>query len=216
MVKILIVDDHSVIRSGMKALLEIEVDGASVFLAASIAEALQTVEASQPFDLVLLDLKLPDANGFHGLARLKQADPAMSVALISGEEDRETVNRARAEGADGFIPKTADPRVIVNVVELLLTGEVFFPRVLFDGEAVSPGPLPEAGSRPERLDLTKRQTDVYSLVVAGLSNKEIARDLELTESTVKTHVAAILQKAGATSRGKLIARSKNLTDRYRA
>lgn len=211
MVKILIVDDHSVIRSGMKALLELEIDGASVFSAASVADALRELETSRPFDLVLLDLKLPDSNGFEGLARLKQADPAMSVALISGEEDRETVNRARAEGADGFIPKTADPRVIINVVELLLTGEVFFPRVLFDDEAASPERGSGAGSRPGRLDLTKRQADVYRLIVAGLSNKEIARDLDLTESTVKTHVAAILQKAGAASRGRLIANAANVT-----
>ena len=196
MVKILIVDDHSVIRSGMKALLELEIDGASVFAAASVAEALHELEISSPFDLVLLDLKLPDANGFHGLARLKQADPAMSVALISGEEDRDTVTRARAEGADGFIPKTADPRVIVNVVELLLTGEVFFPRVLFDGEAASPGPLPEARPGPERLDLTKRQADVYSLVVAGLSNKEIARRLEISPRTVHVHKNRLMPRFG--------------------
>jgi DNA-binding NarL/FixJ family response regulator len=211
MVKILIVDDHSVIRSGMKALLELEIDGASVFAAASVADALHELEVSRPFDLVLLDLKLPDSNGFQGYTRLKQADPAMSIALISGEEDRETVNRARAEGVDGFIPKTADPRVIVNVVELLLTGEVFFPRVLFDGEAAASERGPQTASRPERLDLTRRQADVYRLVVAGLSNKEIARDLDLTESTVKTHVAAILQKAGASSRGKLIAHARDVT-----
>lgn len=214
MVKILIVDDHSVIRSGMKALLELEIDAASVFLAASIAEALQTLEASKPFDLVLLDLKLPDANGFEGLIRLKQVDPAMSIALISGEEDRETISCARAEGADGFIPKTADPRVIVHVVELLLSGEVFFPRALFDSENALPGSHSKTRSDLDKIDLTKRQADVYKLIVAGLSNKEIARNLDLTESTVKTHVAAILQKTGATSRGKLIAQSKSLTDRH--
>jgi two-component system nitrate/nitrite response regulator NarL len=207
MTKILIVDDHSVIRSGMKTLLEFELPDVQVQAVATVSDALHALEDFKTIDLLLLDLNLPDSSGFDGLARLKQADPAMPIALISGDEDGDTIRRASEAGADGFIPKTADPEVLIHAVGLLLKGEVFSPRVLFDQSVNNPNVAPSPASIPPLPLLIDRQTSVYDLILKGLSNKEIARQLLLTESTVKTHVAAILQKFQVNSRGKLIAQA---------
>ncbi len=191
----------------MKTLLELELGDVQVLAAATVADALQIVQDSKPIDLLLLDLNLPDSQGFDGLTRLKQADPAMPVALVSGDEDGSTIRRASEAGADGYIPKTADPDILVHAVSLLLKGEVFFPRVLFE-QTVGDASVAMMSEPISALPvLTERQTNVFDCIVQGLSNKEIARELLLTESTVKTHVAAILQKFQVSSRGKLMAQA---------
>ena len=204
---ILIVDDHHLIRTGVKNLLEGEFTDIRVEGAETVATALSFLQRHTDVALVLMDFKLPDALAMDGLIRLKQAQPATPVAMISGMEDNDLIRSALANGADGFVPKSADPQILVNAVSLMLQGEIFLPRSFLKADR-SDAPQP---SLPiQKINLTGRQSDVLTLMCLGLSNKEIARKLDLSESTVKTHVSAILKELGTTSRTKAIAQANTL------
>ncbi|MDV6228326.1 response regulator transcription factor [Nitratireductor aquimarinus] len=205
MTVVLIVDDHHLIRAGVKNLLESEFPDIRVEGADSVAAALRFLADIGDVDLVLMDLKLPDASELDGLTRLKQSHPASAVALISGTDDNETIRAALSIGADGFIPKSADPQILAHAVSLMLKGEMFLPRTFLQG--YDPDGEVRAEERGRNVILTDRQCEVFTLMREGLANKEIARQLELSESTVKTHVSAILKSFGTTSRAKAIARA---------
>lgn len=206
MTVVLIVDDHHLIRTGVKNLLEGAFPDTRVEGADSVAAALTFLADHGDVDLVLMDLGLPDASSLDGLTRLKQSHPATALALISATDDNDVIGAALANGADGFIPKSADPQILVHAVSLMLQGEIFLPRsFLMNSESEA---TPRTGSG--QVTLTDRQSEVFMLMRDGLSNKEIARQLDLSESTVKTHVSAILRSFGTTSRTKAIARSIEL------
>lgn len=205
MTVVLIVDDHHLIRAGAKNLLEGAFSGMQVEGAETVLDALAFLDAGNTVDLILLDVHLPDAEAIDGLVRLKQYDPSNAVALISGETDHDLIRAALEAGADGFIPKSADPQILIHAVSLILEGEIFLPRSYLQIGVMPENPaLGEAVARPEQI-LTPRQRDVFDLVCNGLANKEIARQLDLSESTVKSHVSAILRQIGTTSRSKAIA-----------
>jgi two-component system nitrate/nitrite response regulator NarL len=207
MTVVMIVDDHHLIRTGVKNLLEGKFPDTTVQEATTIAEAL---DVSVAIDLVLLDINLPDAKALDGLVRLKKNSPATAVALISGTDDNQMITSALSCGADGFIPKSADPQILVHAVSLILKGEIFLPRsFLKPGSQISEPKSPiDRQSDPSKL--TVRQQEVFLLMCQGLSNKEIARQLGLSESTIKTHVSAILRELGTNSRAKAIAKSIGL------
>lgn len=206
MTVVLIVDDHHLIRTGVKNLLEGAFPDTRVEGADNVAAALTFLADHGDVDLVLMDLGLPDASSLDGLTRLKQSHPATALALISATDDNDVIGAALANGADGFIPKSADPQILVHAVSLMLQGEIFLPRsFLVNSESEA---TPRTGSG--QVTLTDRQSEVFMLMRDGLSNKEIARQLDLSESTVKTHVSAILRSFGTTSRTKAIARSIEL------
>lgn len=193
----------------MKNLLEKEFADMRVEAAGTIADALAFLDDNTNFDLVLMDLKLPDAVGLDGLTRLKNLSPATPIALISGNEENAVISDALAVGVDGFIPKSADSKILIHAVSLMLQGEIFLPRSFFksaSGADVTPGDTMTS----MQITLTERQTDVFTLMCEGLSNKEIARRLDLSESTIKTHVSAILKEFDTTSRTKAIARAQSL------
>lgn len=204
MTVILIVDDHHLIRTGVKNLLEGAIADMRVEGADSVAAAMSFLEAHGDVDLVLMDFKLPDAAAMDGLTRVKQSYPATPIALISGTEDNNVIGAALASGADGFVPKSADPQILIDAVSLMLQGEIFLPRSFLKAEG---GFEPSSNVPQSDIVLTDRQSDVLSHLCTGLSNKEIARNLGLSESTVKTHVSAILKGLGTNSRTKAIARA---------
>lgn len=207
MTTILIVDDHHLIRAGVKNLLEGEFAALHVHGVDSVAATMSFLADHGDVDLVLLDLKLPDATSMDGLTRIKRRHPATPVAVISGTEENDVIGAAMACGADGFIPKSADPKILINAVSLMLQGEVFLPRSFYKLERGGTGQM---NAPLAKVILTDRQAEVLTLMCSGLSNKEIARDLGLSESTVKTHVSAILRELQTTSRTKAIARANTL------
>jgi len=207
MTVVLIVDDHHLIRTGVKNLLESAFSDMRVDGAAGITEALHLLSSGTAVDLVLLDVNLPDTISLDGLVRLKQGYPATAVALISGIEDHQIIRSALSIGADGFIPKSADPQILIHAVSLILEGEIFLPRSYLKGNNPVADVEPLDPSTPRQSELTARQQDVFTLMCQGLSNKEIARQLDLSESTIKSHISAILKELGTTSRAKAIAKS---------
>ncbi len=198
--KYLVVDDHSLIRDAMQSLLS-SIDGeARGLLAANAAQARSTLAAQSAIDLALLDLNLPDADGFALLGEFRAAYPAMAVVMLSGERDAATVRRALDAGAAGFIPKTEPREVLASALSLVLAGGVYVPREALGAPAATPTPPPGSGPTPASLGLTERQVEVLSLIMKGRTNKHICRQLNLAEPTVKNHVTAILRALQVSSR----------------
>jgi len=199
--KILIADDHDMVRETIVMFLD--ADGATVSRAAStLQEALQMIETDGPFDLVLLDYTMPGMNGLEGLKTAIKANDDKPVGLISGTATRVIAEQALALGAIGFLPKTLPAKSLVNAVRFMAAGETYAPVDFMSGK-----------DDPDETDFEKDLSDREKQVLRGLlsakSNKEIARDLDLQEVTIKLHVKTLCRKLDARNRtdAAMIARS---------
>ncbi len=184
--RLLIIDDHSLFRSGLRMVLNESLPGAQVIEAGSLNEAMQAT-ADNP-DAILLDIKLPGLNGLEGMALLKRKWPQAPVLILSSSDEPETVRLALARGATSFISKAESSDNIVALLKRILNGELF-------AAAARTG-----NSGDAELHLTPRQSEVLELLCQGMSNKLIARQLALSENTVRSHVQAILNHLKVTSR----------------
>lgn len=196
--KILIVDDHVLFREGLKLLLG-QLDAAMEMVeAGDIDAALDTARAHPDIDLVLLDLGLPGASGLAALNNFRRASE-LPVVVLSGLADRATVLEAIECGAMGFVPKTMSLDVLNEALKTVLSDGVCLPpSVLSDDTGLAP--VRPANQRLSGFGLTARQRQVFKLIVQGRPNKLIARDLGVSESTVKAHVKPILKALNVTSR----------------
>jgi DNA-binding NarL/FixJ family response regulator len=191
--RVLIADDHDLLRDTLVAFLGAE-DGFDLGTAASYTEAVQRIHEDAPYDLVLLDYKMP---GMHGLETLREAmalKGGQRVALISGEATREIAEQALAMGAAGFVPKTLPAKSLVNAVRFMAMGEIYAPI------AFMTAPAEPVQTHPLAKRLTPREMDVLKGLCDGKSNKEIARDLGLTEPTVKLHMKTLYRKLDVSNR----------------
>ncbi|WP_326541470.1 response regulator transcription factor [Pseudorhodoferax sp.] len=199
--RLLVVDDHPLVREALVSVLaqlrpEAQVEGLG-----SARELRQALSSAPAADLVLLDLKLPDAHGMDLLVEIGRDNLGTAVMLLSGDLDAATVHRALQLGAAGCIPKTEPRDVLVSALGLVLAGGVYVPPLALAPGALK-GPANRAGGEttPQSLGLTERQIDVLSLLMQGKNNKLICRALGLAEPTVKNHVSAILRALGVDSR----------------
>jgi DNA-binding NarL/FixJ family response regulator len=207
--KILIIDDHFLIREAFRnILLELNRD-AIIIEASDSGQAIRLMSEQSDINTILLDLSLPDRDGFSVLNKLLEYHPAAVVVALSEQYDRETVLRALDHGAAGFIAKSEQRQAILNALQLVFAGGIHVPREIFLRENSSPsGPnSPQASTRPMSpadVGLTGRQLDVLELMMHGNSNKAICRALDLAEPTVKNHVTAILKALKVTNRTKAV------------
>jgi two-component system, NarL family, nitrate/nitrite response regulator NarL len=179
------------------------VDGVSDY-----AQVVNKTNAEGPADLLLLDYRMPGMEGLKGLHDALNNQRARRVALMSGDAPRSVVDEALAAGAAGFVPKTLSAKSLRNAVAFMLMGETFLPADMF--RSTTEPETPE-GARLE--DLSKREREVLRLLSEGKSNKEIARDLELTEAAVKLHVKTVFRHLGVANRTQaaMLARDLGLT-----
>jgi DNA-binding NarL/FixJ family response regulator len=193
-VKLLVCDDHALFREGLGYVLR-ELDGEARVLEAVDAEAaFELVAAHEDLDLVLLDLGLPGLGGLDALRRLRSLHPGVPVAIVSAHDRADMVRKALDAGACGFIPKSSSGALLRSALQVIFAGGVYIPATLRDGEAhAAAGPAAAA-------HLTPRQREVLALVGRGLTNREIAGVLGLSEGTVKNHVAAILERLEISNR----------------
>ncbi len=197
----LIVDDHVLVRQGMLNLLDSFYPGADCIEAADAAEAIAAAEKSDGIELVLLDLKLPDDNGFDLLDRLVSMLPDAAIVIVSASEDAEDINRAYNAGIRGYIAKSASKDVLKLALPLMLSGETYVSAIALDAlRNRAPAAQTAGGARSERLQLTPRQREILVHMANGLKNREIAEQLDTLEGTVKVHVKTILLKLGASNR----------------
>lgn len=192
--RILIADDHDLLRDTLKLYLENET-GLEPVTAKDLPEALSLMAADGPFDLVLLDYGMPGMNGLEGLKAALAVNGSTKVALMSGIAPREIAEAALALGAAGFLPKTLPAKTLANAVRFMAMGEKYAPIDFMTA------PPPEAEvMNPMAEGLSPRELQVLEGLCAGKSNKEIARDLGVMEPTVKLHVKTLYRKIGAVNR----------------
>lgn len=202
---LLIADDHELFRSGFKLLVSQLFPGALLSDASDANQAWELLNAEDTFDLVFLDLAMPGMNGIAAVRRFVERRPAVPVVILSAHAEPEEIVECMGLGIRGYIPKSASESVLKNAVSLVLAGEIYVPanainQILTEGSgdvAEDLEGLPEGN--PLR-QLTPRQRSTLALMIEGRSNKEIARSLDLLESTVKAHVKVILRKLSAHNR----------------
>ena len=204
--KILVVDDHGLIREALRGVLKELRPDAAVLEAADHRHATELVAAHADLGLILLDLNLPDGDGFSMLADVGERYPGTSVVVLSAQQDRASVVKALDLGALGFIPKSAQREVMVAALELVFAGGIYIPPEILAHQDPEPesAPHPAAADTPRPtprdLGLTERQLEVLALMMRGKSNKAICRVLDVAEPTVKNHVTAIFKALKVTNR----------------
>lgn len=197
--KLLIVDDHPIVREGLAAVLRQAGPDTTVLQAGGGAEGLDLAAANTDLDAVFLDLAMPEMGGLAAIRQFGARRPDLPVIVLSSSEDAEDVRRALASGALGYVPKSAPPRTLLAALQLVLAGDVYVPPLLLgEARAVQAGGAGAAAAFHGRL--TERQIDVLRLVCRGASNKEIARQLALSDKTVKAHVTAIFRALNVVNR----------------
>lgn len=195
--KIILADDHALFRGGFSLLFQQLEEGAVVLEAADLAEAMGLAARHPDADLMLLDLNMPGMNGQAGIKRVSEAYPQLSVIVLSASETRESVADVLAAGAVGFIPKSSSSAVMQSAIRLVLSGGVYLPPQLLNSQmaGVASGPEPNGHAK-----MTDRQRDVLRLLALGMSNKQICRELALSEGTIKAHIAAIFRALNVSNR----------------
>jgi len=190
--KILIADDHDLVRDTLAAFLEAE-GGIAVETAEDLDGALAAVDGNGAFDLLLLDYTMPGMHGLDGLRRALEANGGKPVAIMSGTAPRTIAQEALDTGAIGFLPKTLPAKSLVNAIRFMAAGETYVPvKFLTTEEAEEVNPL--------AAKLSKREMEVLGGLCRGLANKEIARELDLQEVTIKLHVKTLCTKLEAKNR----------------
>jgi two-component system, NarL family, nitrate/nitrite response regulator NarL len=203
--KVLVIDDHPLVQEGVSAALESLADDVTVMAARDAEQGLATAAENPDLDLVLLDLALPGMSGFNLIGKLHERLPSLPVVVLSALEEPENVRHAINAGAMGFVPKSAATRVLIEVLQQVLEGNVTVPLALQSSGPPVSHALPGAtdspsASEPDVALLTLRQLEVLSRVCQGKTNKQIATELGLSEKTVKAHVTAIFKVLGVVNR----------------
>ncbi|GHC38670.1 LuxR family two component transcriptional regulator [Gemmobacter caeni] len=202
--RILIADDHDLVRDTIMLFLQVEA-GAEVAAVGSLPEAVKAIKSAPRFDLVILDVAMPGMNGLESLRQVMAMAGGQRVALISGTATADIAEQALAMGAAGYLPKTLSAKSLANAVRFMAMGEQYAPlEFLRAAQEEAPHPLVQR--------LSGREMDVLRGLVSGKANKEIARDLGITEPTVKLHMKTLYRKIGAHNRTQaaLIARDQGL------
>lgn len=189
--KIILADDHELVRVGLRdTLVRLEPDY-EMLEAASLDEALEQAGREAPIALSILDLYMPGMNGIEGIRTMKQALPDAPVAVISGSVRESDVEATIAAGASGFIPKTMKILAMANAIRLIMAGETYLPYRFVEGTA---------GRSDDRIGLTAREREILGAIAQGKSNKEIARELGVEEVTVKLHATNVFRKLEVSNR----------------
>jgi two-component system nitrate/nitrite response regulator NarL len=197
--KLLIVDDHPVLREGLAALLRQAGPDADVLQARDAAEGLALVEAHADLDAVVLDLIMPGMDGWQAISEFGRKRPALPVIVLSSSEDPRDARKALALGALGYVPKSASQHVLLSAIRIVLNGDLYVPPLVLNeplGAAERQSSRPDTGAAR----LTPRQVEILAMLSKGQPNKTIATLLDLSEKTVKAHITAIFRELNVVNR----------------
>lgn len=209
---ILIADDHPMFREALRQVVAGALPNHAIVEASSFDDVMAAAK-DHDHDLILLDIDMPGMNGFNGLIALRNQVPTAPVVVVSADESRESVRQALSLGASGFVPKSMDREHMASAIHVVLAGEIFVPFSLAERGAASPYRDSDDAFRQGYATLTPQQRKVLEMLVLGRSNKVIAYEMSITESTVKAHVSAILHKLQVTSRTQAVLQAGKLLNR---
>jgi len=212
--KVLVIDDHPLVQEGVAAALEALGHDVDVIAAADSEQGLAAAAANPDIDLVLLDLALPGMSGLGVISALHQRSPSLPVVVLSAMEDPENIRNAISAGAMGFVPKSAQTRVLIEALQQVLEGNVSVPGTRGAATNLSAGAgaagSAGGGTEPDVALLTLRQLEVLSRLCQGKTNKQIATELGLSEKTVKAHVTAIFKVLGVVNRTQAVLAARRI------
>jgi len=196
----LVVDDHPLFCDALTMTLRSIPEIQTVRAASLLSEALKLIEGGATFNIVLLDLNLPDVNGLDGLIRLRNLAKDVPILVVSSMADNRMISSVMRAGAQGFVPKHSKRETFLSAFTALARGETFVPSDFVE-VPTAPGPGLQSSDILRRLStLTNQQSRILQLICEGKLNKQIAYDLSIAETTVKAHVTAIMRKLGVQSR----------------
>ncbi|GAM78296.1 transcriptional regulator [Vibrio ishigakensis] len=191
---IVIADDHPLFRNALFQSVHMAIGGANLLEADSLDSLMTLLKKQEEVDLLLLDLKMPGANGLSGLIQLRSQYPDLPIVVISASEEASVVNQVKQHGAFGFIPKSSDMRSLIKALNQVLDGIPFFPQGLS-------APSASQNDISDKLaSLTPQQYKVLGMLADGLLNKQIAYELDVSVATIKAHMTAIFRKLGVNNR----------------
>lgn len=196
--RILVADEQNLYRAGLLYVVGDLVNNPQIYEADSYQEALGQCTKYRPFDLILLGLATPDDavyGAFRGVASLREICPEAAIVVLSASENPDDVTRALAQGARGYVLKSASAEVLHHVLSLVMAGEIYVPPIVMARHFGQPMTESSAFGR-----LTPREREVLDYLIDGLSNKAIAQVLSIGEGTVKVHLKAVLRKLNVTNR----------------
>ena len=210
--RFLIIDDHPMLRGAVRYMLEMMGEAVQTEQAGSLAEAQVILNAAPPFTLAMLDLVLPDTVGTSGLQTLRLRYPNLPILITSALCDRQTVERCLQGGAAGFFGKSSASERLAIAVRTVCSGRIYLPPEI-DAQ-IDQRWVNRAAQRLDgdvrKLGLSDRQTEVLRLILQGMSNKLIGRQLQLAEGTVKVHVSAVLRALGVRNRTQAVLAANRL------
>lgn len=202
MIRVLIADDHPLFREALTQIV-LDVDAAAQCSEAeTVEQAVRCVVTEDGFDLVLLDLGLPGANGLSGVLCIRAEAPTTPVVIVSAMDEFEVVRKAMRLGVSGYLPKSSPRQVMRSALVTVLEGGTWFPVLGTQDGGHGKSLAARAAELPE--SLTPRQIAVLRLLGEGKSNKQIAYDLSISQETVKIHISAVLRKLGVSSRAQAL------------
>lgn len=189
--KILLADDHQLVRHGLRNMLDRLAERVELLEAGSVDEVLAILSKDTSVDLVMLDLRMPGMDGFNGIDRVRAARPDAPVVILSASEQRYDIEESLRRGAAGYIPKSLTANETLDALGQVMRGDIFDPRG-----------RPSRGAKPEPHfnELSPQERRVLALLAEGCQNKEIARRLKLQEVTVKAHLRQVFRKLHVANR----------------
>lgn len=209
---VLLADDHPLFRDALRLSVTQAMPGATVLEADSVESLFVQLEQHPGLELLLLDLSMPGAHGFSALIQARTHYPSLPIIVVSGQEDAHVVSRTLAHGAAAYVPKSAASGAIAEALRTVLQGGIWVPSAAPKTQA-SPRTVlaPDERDAARRIaTLTAQQFRVLSMLLAGLINKQIAAELDVSEATVKAHMTAILQKLGVSNRTQAVLLAQRL------
>jgi len=221
---ILLIDDHPLFVDALSHMLSTLREHVTIEVAVDFTSALKTLEENASYDLVLLDLGLPDIEGFPAIEIIRERYPQLTVTVVSANEDPDLIKKAIFAGVQGYIPKSTRSKVIISAINLVLSGGVYIPKIALTPIDINQPPkdrhpTSSTGSSSTRTRfnnsdiedlLTDRQITILSNLVEGLSNKQIARKLDIADGTVRVHMSTIYRVLGVENRTQAVVKAGKL------